>query len=65
MKKNVGNIDRIIRIVIGLVIIMLGIVYQNWWGALGIVPLLTAFMRFCPLYAPLGMNTCKKAETRG
>ena len=60
MKANIGNIDRIIRIVIGLAVILIGIVYQNWWGAIGIVPLLTAFIRWCPLYNPFGISTCRK-----
>ncbi len=62
MKANIGNIDRIIRIVIGLAIILIGIIYQNWWGAIGIVPLLTAFIRWCPLYTPFGISTCRKAS---
>ncbi|MBI2286196.1 MAG: hypothetical protein A2W81_01150 [Betaproteobacteria bacterium RIFCSPLOWO2_12_61_14] len=59
MKTNVGNIDRILRIVAGLVLIALaatGII--GIWGWIGIVPLLTGIFRFCPAYALLGMSTC-------
>lgn len=62
MKKNVGGIDRTIRIVAGLVIIVLGVVFQSWWGVVGAVPLLTALVGWCPPYALLGVSTCKIAE---
>jgi type IV secretory pathway TrbD component len=60
MTKNVGNIDRNIRIVIGIAALALGLIYQSWWGLIGIVPLATAGMNFCPLYTILGMSTIKK-----
>ena len=59
MKKNVGGIDRTLRIVLGLVLIGLaasGTV--GWWGYLGVVPLLTGPIGWCPPYALLGWNTC-------
>ncbi|MCL2524385.1 MAG: DUF2892 domain-containing protein [Betaproteobacteria bacterium] len=59
MKSNVGGIDRILRVVLGIVLIALaasGIV--GWWGWLGAIPLLTGLARFCPLYPLLGINTC-------
>jgi hypothetical protein len=66
MKKNMGNADRIIRIIIAAVIAglffasiipgVLGIVLM----ALAGVFLLTSFISFCPLYSPFGINTCKK-----
>lgn len=58
MKRNVGNIDRVIRIVIGLAILLAGFYFGSWWGAVGLVPLLTAAIGWCPLYLPLGMSTC-------
>jgi hypothetical protein len=64
MKKNVGKIDMIIRIIIGIVIASLGIVYQSWWGLVAILPLLTAFINFCPLYSVLGMSTCSVKEQK-
>jgi hypothetical protein len=59
MKKNVGGLDKILRLVVGLVIIALGILYQSWWGLIGIIPLLTGLMNRCPLYIPFGISSCK------
>lgn len=60
MKKNVGTIDRVFRLVVGIALITYGIVNQSWlMGLIGIVPILTAFIRFCPLYTIIGVSTCK------
>ena len=59
MKINVGGIDRVLRVVVGLVLVILassGTV--GWWGWLGIIPLLSGLFRVCPLYSMLGVNTC-------
>jgi hypothetical protein len=59
LKTNVGGIDRILRIVVGLVLIGLtlaGVI--GMWGWIGIVPLATGFLRTCPLYSIVGLNTC-------
>ena len=64
MKLNVGGIDRILRIVVGIVLIALAVTgVVGWWGWIGIIPLVTGLFRFCPFYTLLGMNTCplKKA----
>ena len=59
MKSNVGGIDRILRIVIGLVLIGLAATGTvGVWGWIGIVPLATAALGFCPLYTALGFSTC-------
>jgi hypothetical protein len=63
MKKNVGSIDRTLRLVLGLVIIAVGLYYQSWWGLIGIVPLLTSAFSRCPVYLPFGISTCK-TETK-
>ena len=63
MKKNVGNADRAIRAVIGLALIGWGVATQNWWGAIGIIPLFTAAIGWCPAYVPLGMSTCKTEKS--
>jgi len=60
MKQNVGTIDRVIRFIVGAAIIAAGVYYQNWWGAIGAIPLLTAIIGWCPPYALFGWNTCKK-----
>ncbi len=60
-KKNVGNIDRILRIVIGVALIALFATKQiGIWGLIGIVPLATGLMSSCMLYTLLGINTNKK-----
>ena len=61
MGKNVGRVDRWIRILIGLVLLsMLLFVEGNleWWSLLGLVPLLTAAVGRCPLYSLCGVRTC-------
>ena len=60
MKSNVGGIDRILRIVLGLVLIALAATNTvGWWGWLGIVPLATGALGWCPPYAIFGLSTCK------
>ena len=59
MKTNVGGIDKILRIVVGIALIAmaaLGVV--GTWGWIGVVPLLTGLLGTCPAYSLLGMNTC-------
>ena len=59
MKKNVGGIDRTLRIVLGLVLIGLAATGTvGWWGYLGVAPLLTGLIGWCPPYTLLGWNTC-------
>ncbi len=62
MKKNVGGIDKTIRIIIGLAAIGAGAYFQSWWGAVGLVLLLTALISWCPPYALLGFSSCKIAD---
>jgi hypothetical protein len=57
MKKNVGCVDRTIRMVAGIAIIAWGISSQNWLGAIGLIPLATGLLRWCPAYCPLGIST--------
>jgi len=60
-KTNVGGIDRILRIVVGLVLIALVFVGPKTpWGWLGIVPLATGFLRTCPLYSIIGISSCAR-----
>lgn len=61
MTRNVGGIDRILRIVAGLAILSLLVLLDGnarWWGLLGLVPLGTALLRWCPAYTLVGVNTC-------
>jgi hypothetical protein len=55
--KNIGNTDRIIRIILGLVIAVLGIAFKSWLGLIAIIPLATAAVSVCPLYLPFGLST--------
>jgi len=61
MKKNVGNVDRVIRVILGIVLLALVVVADapwRWVGLIGVIPLLTAFVGVCPLYSLLGIRTC-------
>lgn len=59
MKANVGGIDRILRIVVGLLLIALAATGTiGAWGWIGVVPLATAAFGFCPLYTLLGFSSC-------
>jgi hypothetical protein len=61
MKQNVGSLDRIVRIVVGLGLVSLAFVGPRTpWGWVGLVPLLTAFVGVCPLYVPFRISTCGK-----
>jgi hypothetical protein len=61
MSTNIGNIERIVRIVVGLILIALVFVGPHTpWGWIGVVPLLTGLIGWCPPYALLGINTCAK-----
>ncbi|GMU87204.1 MAG: hypothetical protein AMXMBFR48_24450 [Ignavibacteriales bacterium] len=59
MKENVGGIDRIIRLAVGAGLVGWGIYAQNWFGLLGLIPLVGATLKTCPLYLPFGLSTCK------
>lgn len=61
MTSNVGGIDRVLRIVVGLVLLSLIFVLEGnarWWGLIGIVPLATGLISSCPLYSLVGISTC-------
>ncbi len=61
MTKNVGGIDRVARIVVGLGVLSLLFVLEGnmrWLGLIGLVPLLTAVVSFCPAYRLFGLSTC-------
>jgi hypothetical protein len=65
MKTNVGSIDRTLRIVAGLAILSLYFILdegQRGWALLGLVPLLTGLVSWCPLYTLLGIRICKTAS---
>jgi len=67
MKANVGSIDRVARVVIGLG--LLSVIFlvdgpSRWFGLIGLVPLLTAGISFCPLYTVLGLSTARTDNNR-
>ena len=62
-KSNVGSLDRLLRVVAGIVLLALFFIYPDagwrWFTLIGIVPLVTGLMGSCPLYSILGINTCR------
>ncbi|QWD91559.1 DUF2892 domain-containing protein [Polynucleobacter sp. MWH-Braz-FAM2G] len=61
MKSNVGGMDRMLRILVGLVLIGLAATGTvGVWGWIGVVPLATGLFKFCPAYTVLGINSCSK-----
>jgi uncharacterized membrane protein len=63
MKVNVGTVDRVLRVLVGLALITAAATGRiGVWGWLGVVPLATGLFRFCPAYTLLGMNTCGTAS---
>ncbi len=66
MKINEGGIDRALRIIVGVVLIALVFVGPKTpWGWIGLIPLITGLVGICPLYAILGINTCKSCGDDG
>ncbi|MBC8478419.1 MAG: DUF2892 domain-containing protein [Candidatus Delongbacteria bacterium] len=70
MKRNVGNGDRYFRVAVGIIVIAVGLYWETWWGAIGLLPLLTGAMGWCPAYLPLGLSSRKgdhltEASTEG
>ncbi|MBO8157056.1 MAG: DUF2892 domain-containing protein [Bacillaceae bacterium] len=65
MKRNVGMADRVIRIILAIVLFSLFFILEGnlkYLGLIGIIPLFTAFIRFCPLYVPFRINTDKTSK---
>lgn len=63
MEQNVGAVDRVVRIILGLFILALFFVLDEgtrWWALLGIIPLATGLVAWCPAYRLLGINTCRE-----
>jgi hypothetical protein len=63
MKQNVNNVERVVRVIAGLAIISLVFIGpQSVWGWLGVIPLATGIIGWCPPYALFGFSTCKRPE---
>ena len=65
MNTNVGGIDRIVRIVVGIALIVWALAGGPLWAWIGIVPLATALFKFCPLYTLFGFSSCAVKKSEG
>jgi hypothetical protein len=62
MKANVGSIDRVLRVIVGIGLLSVMFVLEGsarWFGLIGVIPLGTALIGYCPLYSILGVSTCR------
>jgi hypothetical protein len=62
MKCNMGKGDRIFRGIVGIALLAVGYYFKSWWGLIGLIPLGTALVSFCPLYVPFRINTAGKSD---
>lgn len=58
MKKNVGNVDTLIRMLIGIIILVAGFMAESLWGLLGIIPIMSGAVSWCPIYWYFNKTTC-------
>lgn len=61
MKTNEGTVDRTLRVIVGLAVLALFFVIEGpnrYWALIGVVPVLTGLLGYCPVYSMLGLNTC-------
>lgn len=66
MLKNVGGMDRVLRVVVGLALIVMAVTGTiGVWGWIGVVPLVTGLAGWCPAYRLLGMSTCPMSGKKG
>lgn len=62
MQRNIGKLDKVGRVILGLVLVGAGLYFKSWWGAIGVVPIATAIIGWCPAYLPFGINTMKRKK---
>lgn len=62
MKANMGKGDKTFRLIFGAILIVLGLYFQSWWGAIGMIPILTSLISWCPFYVPLKISTISKQK---
>lgn len=71
MNRNIGTVDRVLRIILGLALLAFALGYiapgspYAWLGWIGVMPILTALFSVCPAYTLLGVNTCGIAPKKG
>lgn len=65
MTRNMGSLDRGIRFALGLGILGAGLYFESWLGLIGLVPLATAAVGWCPAYLPFGLSTCRVRSHEG
>lgn len=65
MRKNIGGLDKLIRVIAGVVLLYFAFDAGYWWGWIGLIPLLTAAFGFCPLYRIIRISTVGKNEGKG
>ncbi len=62
MQRNVGGVDRGVRIIVGAALVLWALTTAgpyHWWGLAGLVPLVTGLVGWCPAYVPFGWKTCR------
>ena len=64
LKKNVGYVDSIIRVIVGAMIVGIGLYFDSWWGFLGLIPVFSGVVSFCPVYRMLNMDTSRPNAER-
>ena len=62
MNRNIGSADKVVRVAVGGVILGAGIYLKSWWGAIGLIPIVTALVGWCPAYSLIGMQTSGKPQ---
>ncbi len=62
VKCNVGSVDRLLRIIAGLLVAIVGVIFDSWWGLLGLILLATGLFKFCLLYRLFNFSTAEKEE---
>jgi hypothetical protein len=66
MEQNIGGVDKALRIVVGLALLSLLFILEGnarWWGLIGIGPILTVVLGWCPTYTLIGVSTCKTKKS--
>jgi len=61
--KNVGGLDKILRIALGALLVLGALMGYGWWMWIGVVPLATGLLNSCPIYSLLGISTCAASKS--